>query len=278
MVQKLLFTLALLFGLQINAQFTEYFESFTVNAKTFTSNGKNFTLTNRFLVSSINGAGVDSNTPANSSGSSNKYVDNIGNTAANQINSIKTTDGTFINVKELYYYVSSDASGIPLANSGSITFRGKRANITVFTITITSPPTVFPSSFTNYQGFSKLDVSTYGFQNYNIDELEIQIGGAIVYYAIDNFRWAGGDLSTTDFNKTQFEVYPNPSNDFVTLKLNSFESSMNYSLFDINGRKITSNEIKNLETQISLDNLSTGVYFLEVTSQKGKSVQKITKL
>ena len=280
MNRKLLLSFTALTFFQIgSAQTTEYFESVALNSKTFTSNGQGFTLTNNFLVSSITGAGVDANTPASPSGNSNRYIDNFGQTATNQINSIKTTNGALINVKELYYYLASNANGDLLATSGSITFRGKLAGSQIFSIAIASPPFTFPSSFTNFQGFSKLDLALYGFANSNIDELEIQIGGPIVYYAIDNFRWQAGNLSTTEFQKSKISIYPNPSHDIITISSSAdFSEEIIYKVLDCNSREVKRGKINGAETKLSIEELHQGAYFLEIYSPKGSFTEKIIKL
>ena len=125
-----------------------------MSTKTFVSNAQSFTLSNKFVIANLSNAGVSAATPAVPSGSSNQYIDNVNNGGVNQINSIKTTNGTQFNIKELYYYVSTNATtGLPLASTGSVTFKGKLVGATVFTKTITAPPSTFNSEGTNYQVF-----------------------------------------------------------------------------------------------------------------------------
>jgi len=182
--------LFVLFVASLRAQTNEYFESATTSAKSFTSNSQAFTLTNKFLITQLAGAGVDDNTPANPGATfnSDKFVDNYNQGATSQVNSIKTSNSALFTVKNLYYYVSNDIVGTNPTTSGSITFNGKVSGSTIFTKTFNSG---FNSGFAAYQGFNYLDFSSgTDYSNTGIDELEIVLGGAFIYVAIDNFTWA----------------------------------------------------------------------------------------
>lgn len=63
-------------------------------------------------------------------------------------------------------------------------------------------------------------------------------------------------------------VYPNPTTSFVNLKIENYDSqNLQYLLFDGNGREISRQKIKNSETRISMENLSTAIYFLKVIDE-----------
>ncbi len=60
-------------------------------------------------------------------------------------------------------------------------------------------------------------------------------------------------------------VYPNPTTDVVVLKTgNNTYDTLEYQLYDLNGKKITSQKITQIETQIHLEKLTLSVYFLKV--------------
>lgn len=60
-------------------------------------------------------------------------------------------------------------------------------------------------------------------------------------------------------------THPNPTNDYVILSLSeSLLSNLSYALYDIHGQKVTNGTINQTNTQISLQTLSTGIYFLRV--------------
>jgi hypothetical protein len=181
---------------------TEYFDAFTLGNKSFTnvSTGHAFTLTNNLRIGSTGGNdGVNSNTPAIATvgNGSSKYIDNVPGTGVNTTNSIKTTNGAQFTMKALYIYPSSYALGDYPTTSGTVTFKGKLAGNVVYTITKNNFTPTDASS--NYQGFTYIDFAS-GIDNSNtsIDELEITLGGAFIYFALDNFQFAASPLTTTN--------------------------------------------------------------------------------
>jgi len=60
-------------------------------------------------------------------------------------------------------------------------------------------------------------------------------------------------------------VYPNPVNDFLTLKVEDYDTErLSCKLFDTNGRLLESKKVTGDETTISMANLLPGLYFLRV--------------
>lgn len=74
--------------------------------------------------------------------------------------------------------------------------------------------------------------------------------------------------NTVDENKAiklSTFVYPNPTNNFVLLKIEGLElSHLNYKVFDAQGKEIVKNDILNTESKISFISYATGTYFLRV--------------
>ncbi|ARV07507.1 hypothetical protein BTO04_12765 [Polaribacter sp. SA4-10] len=63
-------------------------------------------------------------------------------------------------------------------------------------------------------------------------------------------------------------VYPNPTKDFVILKItDSTFNDLRYTLFDLNGKSIANDVITASSTQIQLKHLSIGTYLLKVSQQ-----------
>jgi hypothetical protein len=62
-------------------------------------------------------------------------------------------------------------------------------------------------------------------------------------------------------------VYPNPTNDLLTLKVELYENaSFSYWLYGVSGNLIETKKVLSDETQISLGNQVAGSYFLKITS------------
>jgi hypothetical protein len=62
-------------------------------------------------------------------------------------------------------------------------------------------------------------------------------------------------------------VYPNPANNFLTLKVEVYENTnFSYWLYGVSGNLIETKKVLSSETQISLGNQVSGSYFLKITS------------
>lgn len=84
-------------------------------------------------------------------------------------------------------------------------------------------------------------------------------------------------LLGVDENKLEanFSVYPNPTNNFITIDAET--SISRFELFDIQGRSVFSNTPNVSTTTLSLENYSSGMYLLKVTTERGSSIEKIVK-
>src|SRR5690554_178660 len=78
----------------------------------------------------------------------------------------------------------------------------------------------------------------------------------------------GTAVSVADFNKLKVNVYPNPTNNMVNIETD--EQLSNYIIYDVSGRQIQSNLFAG-SNQINLQNVTTGVYFIKVTTVQGNS-------
>ena len=69
----------------------------------------------------------------------------------------------------------------------------------------------------------------------------------------------------------EMSVYPNPATENLVLKFENDFDKKTYTLYDVNGRNIIELEkIVSLETQISLNKLPQGIYFLDILSDAKK--------
>ena len=74
-------------------------------------------------------------------------------------------------------------------------------------------------------------------------------------------------------------VYPNPTRGVIKLVFGSFDNEeMRFRLYDINGVLLQDKKIESRETEISMENLSSSIYFLKVIiNNKEVKVFKIVK-
>jgi len=78
-------------------------------------------------------------------------------------------------------------------------------------------------------------------------------------------------IKETKINNPEISVFPNPTNDFLTLKID-VSTPLNirflyYQIYDINGKLLESKKLADYETTISTANLVSGIYFLKITDE-----------
>ncbi|MWW25457.1 carbohydrate-binding protein [Algibacter lectus] len=82
-------------------------------------------------------------------------------------------------------------------------------------------------------------------------------------------------LSVSDFNLPQIILYPNPANQVLTV-VNG--SNLLLEIYNINGVLESKFFLPENNKEVSLKNLSTGVYFMKFTGDQGTTVKKLIKL
>ena len=76
--------------------------------------------------------------------------------------------------------------------------------------------------------------------------------------------WALGDNSVA----LSSVAYPNPTANMLTLNVNDFnEGNMEYVLFDLQGRELLRQKIKQATAQIQMQHLSASIYLLEIINE-----------
>ncbi len=78
--------------------------------------------------------------------------------------------------------------------------------------------------------------------------------------------------TSIDEASTKFSIYPNPATDQVHISAEEMEA---ITLFDLSGRIIREVSVSGNETHLDLRDLSTGLYFLNVVTKNGSSVEKL---
>jgi hypothetical protein len=80
-------------------------------------------------------------------------------------------------------------------------------------------------------------------------------------------------LGTDDFLLAQFKMYPNPSNDFITVELPDGISSTEIAIYDYLGRVVIKKCFDEKSLNIVTSNLQKGTYIVEVASEKGSATK-----
>ncbi len=87
--------------------------------------------------------------------------------------------------------------------------------------------------------------------------------------------FVGYDDAVNEFSDASFSLAPNPvSNGNFTLILEK-EMPSEMVIYNLNGQIVNSQQIDNKENTINIDSLESGVYFVEVRNEDGKTVKKI---
>jgi hypothetical protein len=77
--------------------------------------------------------------------------------------------------------------------------------------------------------------------------------------------------------KPTFEIYPNPTENKVSIYFNSTNSSREIKLTDIKGNVLYQFSCFEQKLELSLEKYNSGIYFVEVKNDNGISYQKISK-
>ncbi len=80
-------------------------------------------------------------------------------------------------------------------------------------------------------------------------------------------------------NTLTVEVYPKPTEDFATLKLENLTSNAELIVFDIQGKALIRKELiaGEKETKLDLTTLASGTYTVRITSSEGMTTRKLIK-
>ena len=83
-------------------------------------------------------------------------------------------------------------------------------------------------------------------------------------------------LSANNFNKSSIKLYPNPANSYFNISSEEMISSI--TVYDLAGRRVVENQnIKQTQTQVNVQNLTTGAYFVKVNVNGATQTFKIIK-
>jgi hypothetical protein len=85
-------------------------------------------------------------------------------------------------------------------------------------------------------------------------------------------------LANETFLENQFSIYPNPNKGSFTIEFKELANSFSVEVYDVTGKTIYENNYEqssNLTQLINLDNPTSGVYFINIKSDKGIVTKKL---
>jgi endoglucanase len=89
-------------------------------------------------------------------------------------------------------------------------------------------------------------------------------------------------LSNENFDNETFNknvlVYPNPAKNEITISSNIIGTEKSYvEVYDLQGRLVLGNSIKNQETKLNIESLTNGVYIVKITADNLSTTKKFIK-
>lgn len=89
------------------------------------------------------------------------------------------------------------------------------------------------------------------------------------------------DFITTEIesinNTNNFSVYPNPTHGIITISIPNNVSLTNttVSLSDVSGREVLNHFLNSRKTELNVNHMPNGIYFLKINTVKGNLVKKL---
>jgi hypothetical protein len=81
-------------------------------------------------------------------------------------------------------------------------------------------------------------------------------------------------LGTEDFDKSSVSLYPNPALSVLNIKTNENLANQTYAITDALGKIIVKGKLKEGDTNINVEPLSKGIYFIKIANNKASKFIK----
>jgi hypothetical protein len=86
------------------------------------------------------------------------------------------------------------------------------------------------------------------------------------------------DNTIVTFSQSDVQIFPNPTNAFVTIHLNSSKDSFTYKLLTVEGKVLQSNIISSNRAEVNLSDFPPALYLIEINAEDGsKIIKKVIK-
>lgn len=112
--------------------------------------------------------------------------------------------------------------------------------------------------------------------NTNISDMDFDSSGNLYLMDRENGEVLKVDKSTLsiqELNKNSYSIYPNPAKNIINIRLTENNQLKNLNITNLFGQKVYSTNEKNID----VSNLQTGIYILNVKTEKGIVTEKIIK-
>ncbi len=102
------------------------------------------------------------------------------------------------------------------------------------------------------------------------------VAGSTQALLFDNFS-VSQVLGVNEFLSSQFSVYPNPAKNVINISNTTNAAISLVEMTDMNGRVVKSQKVSGVSGQVSIADLASGMYMMNITTDQGKAVKKIVK-
>jgi Secretion system C-terminal sorting domain/Cleaved Adhesin Domain len=299
-MKKLLLSLVILSGLNVNSQTILFEDSFDFETDFAIANVGDWTLLDVDLGLTYGFTGV---TFLNTGVAKSFQVFNATATTPPLTPSATANWSARTGDRHMVCFASSQPSAAPLNNDWLISpqitlgtgnvlkFWAKACDATYFaerfSVWVSTTGTA-PANFTKISTGAYLTTPniTWAEYTYNLaatyNNLPVYIGikctsPDMFGFAVDDFSVTGTVLATDTFFSENFKVYPNPATNVVNVVAKSGTTINQVEVTDINGRVVKAVTPKALTSEINISELTSGVYFVKVASDLGSGTTKIVK-
>jgi uncharacterized protein (TIGR02145 family) len=111
---------------------------------------------------------------------------------------------------------------------------------------------------------------------YNYDGLYTVDTNKYNGYSVRCIRNLAADINEIK-NKIRMEIYPNPANTQITIELLQTSKQSIITVYNVSGQELIKQQIKDSKTQIDINNLASGIYFVKLITDKVVEERKIIK-
>ena len=122
---------------------------------------------------------------------------------------------------------------------------------------------------------------TYNIDNYQGQNVYIGINCVSndqFGFAVDDFKVSATTLSTDTFFKSNFAMYPNPAKNVLNISGNAGLSMDNVVITDLNGRVVKQQNLGGVaSSEVNVSDLTSGMYFITISSAEGNGTSKFMK-
>ncbi|MDG1331092.1 MAG: T9SS type A sorting domain-containing protein [Crocinitomicaceae bacterium] len=89
---------------------------------------------------------------------------------------------------------------------------------------------------------------------------------------LDDLAFSGGNVSLDEFSSMNVDIYPNPATTSVMIKA---EGSYTYSIVNLSGQEVVSQNDANGAIELDISALSSGAYFVEISNEYNTESHKL---